>query len=495
MASVFRKKGRKHYTVAWFDASGKRRERTTKTSDRASATKIADAIQDRMNRRREGFTSDRSDGILAASRRPIGEHLDEFIASILAGGVAERHGELLRARVSKVIALSKAQTIGDLSGSAVMGAIAALRRMDGLKVDGRTRRVSQKTASYYLRDCKQFARWLLRDGRAADNALAYLTMTGDTENRRKRRALASDELALLIAHAEASGPSLGVPGKDRAMFYRLAAGTGFRRNELATLTPEAFDLDGDPPTVTIEAGYSKHRRRDVQPIRADLAGLLADWLEGKPAGVPVFDLPCKPMELIARDLGAARASWVKAPAAYSEQVARKRSDFLAFKDAAGRYADLHALRHLYVSTLANANVPVKAVQELARHSDPRLTLGVYTHARIHDLAGALEALPSVKPTDAPERQAASATGTDNTTADRQQDRQQKRQQSVCETTPGGHTSPATICETTGKWDSEETAPSPANLRFPANPCEPLHHRGRRGSNPQPPDRQSGTLTN
>jgi hypothetical protein len=36
-------------------------------------------------------------------------------------------------------------------------------------------------------------------------------------------------------------------------------------------------------------------------------------------------------------------------------------------------------------------------QELTRHSDPKLTLNVYTASGIHDLSGALDALPDFGP--------------------------------------------------------------------------------------------------
>ncbi|MFM9961558.1 MAG: hypothetical protein ACKV2Q_10065 [Planctomycetaceae bacterium] len=37
------------------------------------------------------------------------------------------------------------------------------------------------------------------------------------------------------------------------MLYRLAAMTGLRVSEPASLTPTSFDLAADPPTVTLEA--------------------------------------------------------------------------------------------------------------------------------------------------------------------------------------------------------------------------------------------------
>ncbi|MGD0041310.1 MAG: hypothetical protein ABSE84_12965 [Isosphaeraceae bacterium] len=61
-----------------------------------------------------------------------------------------------------------------------------------------------------------------------------------------------------MVEATAANPFVkGMTGPDRAMLYALAAGTGFRREELRTLTPEQFNLDSDPPTVRVLACYAK----------------------------------------------------------------------------------------------------------------------------------------------------------------------------------------------------------------------------------------------
>jgi len=61
---------------------------------------------------------------------------------------------------------------------------------------------------------------------------------------------------------------------------------------------------------------------------------------------------------------------------------------------------------------------VKTAQELARHSDPRLTIGRYSHARLHDLQGALDALPSTTPSEPySQPQAMRATGTEDQTTE------------------------------------------------------------------------------
>ena len=58
----------------------------------------------------------------------------------------------------------------------------------------------------------------------------------------------------------------------------------------------------------------------------------------------------------------------------------------------------------------------KTAQELARHSTPTLTFNVYAHARLHDIASAVERLPDPFSSQHPESLA--ATGTDPVTRPR-----------------------------------------------------------------------------
>ena len=83
---------------------------------------------------------------------------------------------------------------------------------------------------------------------------------------------------------------------------------------------------------------------------------------------------------------------------------------MPYRDASGRVAGSHALRHTFISNVVRTGAGVKICQELARHSDPELTLGVYAHFQVHDKTTALDALPSVM-RDKPSREAARTTGT------------------------------------------------------------------------------------
>ncbi len=302
---------------------------------------------------------------------------------MLARENVPRYVQQVHSHVNVIMELGRFGRVSDLTPSGVQAALAALR------ADGK----SLQTLNHHLRHAKSFSRWLWRDGRMPSDPLAHLgAFNVATDRRHDRRALSAPELARLVEAAR-NGPPVGeMSGPDRAMLYRMATGSGFRAGELRSLTPESFDLAADPPTVTVEAGYSKRRRRDVQPIPRNLAADLRPWLASKAPGESVFALPEKPARMLRIDLKAAG---------------------IAYRDASGRVADFHALRHSYITALAMSNAPVKVTQSLARHSDPKLTLGTYSHVGLYDQAGALDALPDLsRPAPEPKAASLAPTGTE-----------------------------------------------------------------------------------
>ncbi len=99
--------------------------------------------------------------------------------------------------------------------------------------------------------------------------------------------------------------------------------------------------------------------------------------------------------MIERDLMAARDKWLDEVKDEPAELERRlQSDFLCFCNHDGLYADFHSLRHRFITGLAKAGVKPKMAQTLARHSDIRLTLGVYTHVEMPDRSAAIESLPA-----------------------------------------------------------------------------------------------------
>ena len=189
-------------------------------------------------------------------------------------------------------------------------------------------------------------------------------------------------------------------GPKRAMMYRLAAETGLRARELRSLTPASFDLAIEPTTVTVEAAYSKHRRKDVLPLRLATAADLAEFLRPILPAVQIFGLPAwvQPVKILKPDLEAAGI-------VYRAERRKGQSE-----DGDGAAVDFHALRHTFVSNLLRTGADPKTMQGLARHSTFKLTMDVYAHAQPADQAAAVAALPDLSPETC--RRTMRQTGTD-----------------------------------------------------------------------------------
>jgi len=389
MASVYKRdRDKKRKGTPWYFAykphDGPRR--TVKGyTDKAATEALAHKLELEADLRRRGQIDPQTDAYAAHEARLLRDHLEDWHSYLVAKGATRQHAMLSRNRARRTIDLAHAVRISDLSPSKIQAAIKSIRDKD----------LSLRSIHHYTRAVKGFSRWLWRDGRARADSLAHLTSQNpDADRRHERRALEPVELIRLIGAAEAGPVVYKLAGPDRAMLYRLAMGTGFRANELRSLTPESFNPDDDPPTIIVRAAYSKRRRDDVQPIQTELAQVLLPWLRSKPPGKPLFaNLTKHTADMLRIDLEAAG---------------------IPYRDASGRFADFHALRHSYVTALAKSNAPVKIVQTLARHSTPTLTLGVYSHIGLFDQTAALDALPDLsRPEPESEPSILAATGTDS----------------------------------------------------------------------------------
>ncbi len=68
---------------------------------------------------------------------------------------------------------------------------------------------------------------------------------------------------------------------------------------------------------------------------------------------------------------------------------------IPYRDAQGRYADFHALRHSYITNIIRAGVSPKVAQTLARHSTITLTMDRYAHIALESQVDAVNRLPDV----------------------------------------------------------------------------------------------------
>ena len=131
-----------------------------------------------------------------------------------------------------------------------------------------------------------FTRWLIQDQRTNLDPVAHLAML-DAENdrRRVRRPLSPEEFERLV-EAAGQGPVIeGMSGPDRAVLYILASYTGYRRNEIGSVTKRSFKLDADPPSLKVRSTISKRRQEEEIPLRRDVAEMIRRWITGTKAGL------------------------------------------------------------------------------------------------------------------------------------------------------------------------------------------------------------------
>jgi integrase len=456
MASIFRptytdKKTGKHrklrrWYVKYRDAEGLVR-RVRGYTDKEATKQLAARLERDAARRQEGMIAPHAEHC----RRPLAEHLTDWEAALLAEGATPKHVRQTVACARRVIDGCGFVLMADLSASRVQQYLAGLRErrrafppLDGeqaaftkkelaallgvkpsavpslvrrhrLEATGygkgrryprataealcalRSRGRSIKTSNLYLDAIKGFLAWMVQDRRAADNPLAHLSGGNvKLDRRHDRRALPLDELRAVLGAADRSAITFrGLSGPDRHVLYLTACATGFRAEELACLRPESFSLDAEPPVAVLGAAETKNRKGATQPLPPDLAAALRDYLTGRPDGAPLWPGSWwkKGAEMLRIDLDAAGIPY-------------------AIEGPDGPlYADFHALRHSYIALLEKSGATLKEAMQLARHSDPKLTMAVYGRAQLHDLGRAVERLPGLTAGPTTEAGTLKATGT------------------------------------------------------------------------------------
>ncbi len=220
---------------------------------------------------------------------------------------------------------------------------------------------SPVTVNTELDAVKSFMKWLIMNEFIDKNPLQTCQPVAVGEKRRRRRAFTDDEVSRLLAVAGA-----------QELLLRVAFGSGLRYKELKALEWRDVHTDGRP-CLQLRAEATKARRADLLPLTPDLAARLVD---ARPA-------EAMPTDNVFTDLGGHKR-WL---------AALDRAG-IEYRDTEGRILGWHSTRVTFITNLGRANKPLKVVQSLARHRDPKLTMNVYSDVAAFDLWGAVGALPT-----------------------------------------------------------------------------------------------------
>ncbi len=391
--SLFRKTARGPWIASYWDHAGKRREHSTRTTDRQAAERILTKLVADTALRRDLVIDPRDDRFATEGRRPLTEHVAAYIAHCRHAGQAPHHVGQKETQLEAMIAGSKATRLSDLTADALELHLSALK----------DRKLAARSVNFARQIAVAFYGWCVKTGRAESNPLRVVPKQDEARDRRRvRRPLTDDELSRLLAVARERG---------RDAWYLAAALAGLRKGDMQRLT--WGDVNFAESTVTIRHGKAK--RLDVIPMHPQLAEALRRRLAAFPA-LPTARVWSDTVGDVTRlkdflragiarrvDVLDADGKPVKIGAGKRERVKTR----IVVEDDEGRVIDLHALRTTLGTQLARAGVTPQVAQRIMRHGDYRTTLKHYTVLGLTDTAAAMDRLPGI----APERQADAATGT------------------------------------------------------------------------------------
>jgi len=514
------------------DGSGFVHEVATGCKDKGAAQAMLSELVRRSELVRSGVMKADEEAVAVCQSTPLDEHLDAYLRSLRAAGRSDRHMSDTKRLAKQISADCGFRTLRDI----------VTERVEAWLADRLDAGMAARTRNSYLQALKGFCQWCVRNRRFTTNPLRNVAKADEKSDRRlMRRALLEAELRKLLyvarlrPLAELGRETIRKPadevtgkrdtwkpapltietmedavdrarerlkdnperiddliekGQERALVLKTLLLTGLRKGELQSITVGQVHLDGNSPYIELEAADEKNRGGSSIPLRLDLAEDIRGWVDKMrgtptlridggdtlPADTPLFYVPSGLRLILDRDLKAAG---------------------IPKRDDRGRSIDVHALRHTFGTMLSQNGVAPRTAQAAMRHSKIDLTMNVYTDPRLLDVSGAMESLPSM-PLDGPSTcspEIGNATGTDARTA----------QEFPPMFPPGTAQSgiSGSISVTLGKIDETTTGnvvkPQAGQNRtkkgsFSRFENEPLK-RPRGDLNPQPPDRQSGALTN
>lgn len=373
----------RNYFIEWFDHTGTRRRKSSGTSDKQAAQRIANKWESDVALRRELVIDPAIEDQNKIVSIPLSKLLDAY-GSAMASKSKQGHIDDTRIAIEKF----GFETLKHITADKVNKYAADLRKA------GRAAR----TIASHLQSIKGFTRWAVKNGKLASDPLATVSKPSVDDDRRfVRRFLSHEEWRWLDSTTRQSPESYGMAGIDRALLYATAIQTVLRSSELRSLTRGKLNITDAVPFVVVKPGGTKNKKLARQYIQPELAIELQNLVGRKLAGASVFLMPKEHdvADMLRADMASARLAWLETFREPQERIERDASDFLRSIDSEGERLDFHSLRHTCASWLIRSGADIKTVKTIMRHSDIRLTMDRYGHLFPGSEAAAVERMRGV----------------------------------------------------------------------------------------------------
>lgn len=392
MATIFKRTDKTYnkkakWRARWKNAETGKWQTSIGYLDKQASLALGERLEQESARSAEGLI----DPLDKQRKRPISEHLEEFVAQLETGERNGRYVLQVRNRILRVIEELNMGRLCEFDPVNVSKFLAELH-FNGGPISGVTR-------NEYIASLKAFTRWAVEARRIDVDPLATLKRGERKAIKPKhpRRALTLPEIGrlldatvrrpLLETRTIRIGKNKGKAvakvtqeveakkirlGQERKVCYLLAFWVGLRRSEIKELKWDDVDLDITPPRIRLRAEVTKSRRADVQVMHPQLAEVLRKWRDENIYSNQYVVSGVPGMKVLKADLKLAGIEYG------NEQIG---------------YADLHAQRMSLSTAMAVHRLSPRVRQAHMRHTDPRLTDNTYMDETLLPVADELFTLP------------------------------------------------------------------------------------------------------
>ena len=379
MASLFKRPRSRFWFAAFTDASGRRLKKSTKTADRRTAQRIADAFESAGNKRRTYLQVRRVLGDFSRELLGVDMHepaLREYINSWLAAKApsnAPSTGLFYRNATAKFLTW-----LGERADKE----ISLITREDIVAFrNARTASAAPKTVNHEIKVLRMVFRSARKDGLLTDDPAEFVETVRDRRETSARRPFTLDELRSVIRECDDEWKSLVMFGLH----------TGQRLGDLATLRWSGIDLQRKEISLVTQ----KTHKQMVISISPALLRHIANLPSAVLRTEPLHSRASQVVERSGKTGGLSNQfSDILARAGLRKKKAHRATGTGrgAARDESG--LSFHSLRHTAVSMMKDAGISAAAVMEMVGHDSKQMSQH-YTHVGRDALRKAAESLPDL----------------------------------------------------------------------------------------------------
>jgi integrase len=374
MASIWKRPDSQFWIACWTSKEGRQLKRSTKTTSKKDALKLANQFEAESLVRR---TAKQARKVLTdIYRETMGQDMPratvrEFSETFLAA----RRSEVSKSTLDAYKGAAKAFSV--FLGPRADADIASIQKSEIASFRDSVRaKTSAKTTNNILKCLRVIFAAALRDGYLVEDFAKDVSTVRDTEET-IRRPFTLPELKAVLEVADSEWKSMVLFG-----FF-----TGQRLTDIATLAWPQIDLSRE----TIRFTTSKTRKKLELPLAAPLVKHIMN--------MPTPDSPSAPMHpaAAAKVKQRGRAGDLSNQFAKILEAAGIRKPDEVERPERGRMRhelSFHCLRHSATSILKDAGIPQSVVQAYVGHDDIRSS-AQYTHVGLEALQKAAASLPDL----------------------------------------------------------------------------------------------------